>query len=197
MAEEAGIIQRLRDRGLITDAQFQTAIDYQRSTGGALREILVKLGFVAESQMNQFLADEAGLELVDVTRESIDHGTMSKLPRAVIEKHQVVPIEHDHEESKILLAMADPSDLEAIQEIQFLTNQPVEAVLAPKAEIKKAINQYFNLLSDEGRLVSVEDLLKMLLGKTPEVITAAILMALVRKGFLSLSEFRDELDRLR
>ena len=197
MAEDGGIIQRLRDRGLITDAQFQTAVDYQRTTGGALRDILVKLGFVDADEINRFLADEAGLALVDVSREKIDHGTMSKLPRAVVEKHQVVPIEHDHEEGKILLAMADPSDLEAIQEVQFLTNQPVEAVLAPKAEIRKAINQYFNLLSDEGKLLSVEDLLNMLMGKTPEVITAAILMALVRKGFISLSEFRDELERLR
>lgn len=196
MEDELAFAQRLKDRGLLTEAQLQTALDFQTSTGGALREILVKLDFVKDEVLNRALAEEENLQLVDIDRESIDHGAVAKIPRAVLEKHQVVPIGHEHGEETILLAMADPSDYEAIEEVQFLTNCTVETALASRTAIRRAINQYFNLINDEGKPISVEDLLKMLMGKTPEVISAAILMALARKGFISLSEIRDEMERL-
>ena len=197
MEDELAFVNRLKERGLISDAQLDTARDYQTSTGGPLREILVKLDFVKEDILNRALAEEENIPLVDITRESIDHPAVSKIPRAVLEKHQVVPVNHEHGEDTVLLAMADPSDYDAIEEVQFLTNCRVETALASRASIRKAINQYFNLIRDEGKLISVEDLLQMLMGKTPEVISAAILMTLVRKGFFTLSEFRDEIERLR
>ena len=197
MEDELKFAGRLKERGLITEAQLQTALDFQGSTGGALREILVKLDFVKDNVLNQALAEEENIHLVDIDRESIDHRAVGRIPRAILEKHMVVPIHHDHGEETILLAMADPSDFEAVEEVQFLTNCRVETALAARGAIKRAINQYFNLITDEGKLISVEDLLQMLMGKTPEVISAAILMTLVRKGFVSLSEIRDEIERLR
>ena len=197
MDDEVLFTQRLKERGLITEAQLKTALDYQVSTGGGLSEILLKLGFIKDDALNRAIAEEEHVPLVDISRESIDHGAVGKIPRAVLEKHQIVPIRHQHGEETILLAMADPSDFEAVQEVQFLTNCRVETALAPRAAVKRAINQYFNLITDDGRPLSVEDLLKMLMGTTPEVISASILMVLVRKGFITLSEVRDEIERLR
>ena len=196
MTGERQIAERLRDQGLITEAQFRTAIEYQASTGGSLTDILVKLGFVKDEVMHRALAEEQGIEMIDITRESIDHGAMAKIPRAVVERHQVVPIQQDAEKGTILLAMSDASNLEAVQEVQFLTNCRVETVLAPRSALVRAINQYYNLITDDGKPVSVEDILQMLMGKTPEAIVASMLMALARKGFITLSEFRDELERL-
>lgn len=196
MTGERQIAERLRDQGLITEAQFRTAIEYQASTGGSLTDILVKLGFVKDEVMHRALAEDQGIEMVDITRESIDHGAMAKIPRAVVERHQVVPIQQDVDKGTILLAMADASNLEAVQEVQFLTNCRVETVLAPRSALVRAINQYYNLITDDGKPVSVEDILQMLMGKTPEAIVASMLMALARKGFITLSDFRDELERL-
>lgn len=197
MEDELAFARRLKDRGLLSEAQLKTALEYQASTGGPLRDILAKLDFVKEEVLNRALADEEHMELVDVSRESIDHRAMAKIPRAVVEKHLIVPIHHEQGEGTIVLAIADPTHFEAIEEVQFLTNCRVDTVLAPRQALKRAINQYYNLINDEGKPISVEDLLQMLMGKTPEVISAAILMALVRKGFITLSEIRDEIERLR
>ncbi len=132
--------EALLKEGLVTEAQLKHAFEFQRQTGGELRDILPKLGYVREHVLVQYIAREKHIHFVDPEAAEVDDELMAKIPREVIERHQIVPLRSEH---GVLLALSDPDDFAAIDEIQFLTSRPIESALAPRAAIRKAINQYY------------------------------------------------------
>jgi hypothetical protein len=145
-ADPGGLGEALLREGLITEAQLKHALEFQRQTGGDLRDILPKLGYVREHVLVQHIAREKHMHFVDPEAAEVDDELMAKIPREVIEKHQIVPLRSEH---GVLLALSDPDDFAAIDEIQFLTSRPIESALAPRASIRKSINQYYQ--RDEAR----------------------------------------------
>lgn len=147
MTSDAALGEVLVRENLMTSAQLKTALEFQKSLGGDLRTIVVKLGYVKDTVLADLVAAEehVSASAAELTADVLDFETIRAVPRAVLEKHQVVPLKSD-DAGSIVLAMADPNDLRAIEEIQFLVNRPVEPAVAAKAAIRKALNQLPDLL---------------------------------------------------
>lgn len=176
---------------LMTPAQLKTALEFQKSLGGDLRNIVVKLGYVKDSVLAGLVAQEENVSSSsEITAEVIDFEAVRTIPRAVLEKHQVVPLKGDG--SALVLAMADPNDLRAIEEVQFLVNKPVEPAVATKAAIRKTLNQLPDLLKQlEAKApksaISPEKL-KALASVPFEKLVRAYVMCQIEKGQLTADE---------
>ena len=136
----------LVQRKLLTPEQLRTAIGLQRELGGDLRGMVVKLGYVKESDVAQALAQQehVGSAAAEITADVIDFAFVEKLPRALLERHQVIPLKSDG--SELVLAMTDPNDLAAIEEIQFRAGVQIEPAVATRDAIRKALVQLDDLL---------------------------------------------------
>lgn len=148
MEDDLALGQSLQKEGLITDVQLKQAVEFQRATGGDLKDILVKLGAIRDHVLTDYIARQEHMHSVDPEAMEIDEELMSKIPKDVIEKHQILPLRSDT--GTVLLALSDPNDFQAIDEIQFLTSRPVESALAPRASIRKVINLYYQRKAKGG-----------------------------------------------
>lgn len=172
MSSDAALGELLVRENLMTPAQLKTALDFQKQLGGDLRSIVVKLGFVKDGVLAGLVAQEEHVAASsELTAEVIDFDAVRAMPRAVLEKHQVVPLRSDG--SSLVLAMADPNDLRAIEEVQFLVNRAVEPAVTTKAAIRKTLNQLNDLLKQhEAKAAAVRP------GAVPGAIPADRLKAL-------------------
>ena len=144
-ATDTALGEMLVRENLMTAAQLKTALEFQKSLGGDLRNIVVKLGYVKDQVLAGLVAQgENVASSSDITPDVIDFDAVRAIPRATLEKHQVVPLKSDG--SALVLAMADPNNLRAVEEIQFLVNKPVEPAVATIAAIRKTLNQLNDLL---------------------------------------------------
>src|SRR3990167_7292989 len=126
---------------LITPEQLKKAIEEQRTTGGRLGYNLAKLGYIKEKDLTTFLSKQYGIPSVDLATTEIDPEVIKLIPEDVANKYQVIPISRTG--STLVLAMADPSNIFAIDDIKFLTGYNIESVVASEASIKAAIEKYY------------------------------------------------------
>jgi type IV pilus assembly protein PilB len=139
MAERIGELL-LREK-LITEEQLEQAIEEQRKSGGRLGYNLVNLGYIKENDLTTFLSKQYGIPTVDMTSQEIDHEVCKLIPEDVAKKYQVLPISRTG--STMVVAMADPSNIFAIDDIKFLTGYNVESVVAAEAAIVSAIESVY------------------------------------------------------
>jgi type IV pilus assembly protein PilB len=142
----------LRRIGLVTDEQLDDALTQQSIAGGRLGEILVRELVLSEDQLATALAEQKNLRLVNLAGIEIDRNAASLLPIGMARMREVIPIGfHD---GKLVLAMSDPLDIEAIDETQLRTGHRVEAVVASASQVRFAIDKYLvasNALEELGR----------------------------------------------
>lgn len=129
---------------LLRPEQLRIALEYQAQLHGRLEDILVKLDFIDEKRLSAFVAEREHMPTVDLSRQAIDDQLMARIPREVIESHEVLPFRLDDE--TVLLAMSDPTDYQVIDEVRFLTSCRVEAALAPRSELRERIERYYDTL---------------------------------------------------
>ncbi len=127
--------------GLITDDQLKKALSSQKSEGGRLGTILVKLGFVQEDKLMTFLSKQYGVPYVDLNKFEINPAVIKHIPTEVAQKYRIMPI--NRAGSTITIAMVDPSNIFAIDDIKFMTGYNVEAVVATEGAIIDAIKKYY------------------------------------------------------
>src|SRR3990172_5024024 len=126
---------------LITHDQLKKAIEEQRASGGRLGYNLAKLGYIQEKDLTGFLSKQYGIPAVALNTTEIDPEVIKLIPENVANKYQVIPISRTG--STLVMAMADPSNIFAIDDIKFLTGYNVESVVASEAAIKSAIEKYY------------------------------------------------------
>ena len=131
---------------LISPDQLKKAVDMQKILGGKLGAIIVKLGFISDEGLTRFLAKQENLPITDLSKHKISKELAQSLPREVLEKHQVIPIQSKG--GILKLAISDPTDFEAIEEVQFLTNCQVDITMASRAQIARELTRLF--YGDEG-----------------------------------------------
>ena len=127
--------------GLITDEQLKKALAAQKSDGGRLGSILVKLGFIPEDKLMTFLSKQYGVPYVDLSKFEINPGVIKHIPTDVAQKYRIMPINRTG--STITIAMVDPSNIFAIDDIKFMTGYNVEAVVATEGAIVESIKKYY------------------------------------------------------
>ncbi len=130
----------LREK-LISEEQLQNAVDEQKKNGGRLGYNLTKLGYISEQDLTVFLSKQYGIPTVDLSSQEIDADTVKLIPEDVAQKYQVIPVSRTG--ATLVVAMADPSNIFAIDDIKFLTGYNVEPLVASDAAIKSAIEEYY------------------------------------------------------
>ncbi|MEE4252676.1 MAG: type IV-A pilus assembly ATPase PilB [Desulfuromusa sp.] len=127
---------------LISDNQLANAISEQKKEGIRLGAALVKLGYVQEHDLASFLSKHYGVPSIDLAEFDVDPAIVSLVPSEVAQKYQLVPI--NRAGATLIVAMADPSNIFAIDDIKFMTGFNVEVVVAAEAAIKDAIDKLYD-----------------------------------------------------
>jgi type IV pilus assembly protein PilB len=126
---------------LISLQQLQKAQEEQRRTGGRIGSLLVKQGAIAEGDLTKFLSKQYGVPAISLADFDVDDDVIKLVPKAIAEKHQVVPV--NRAGSSLIIAMSDPSNIFAIDEIKFQTGYNVEPVVASEQAIREAMERYY------------------------------------------------------
>lgn len=126
---------------LITPLQLKRALDEQRRAGGRLGHELTRLGYVDENELTAFLSKQYGVPSINLTDFEIDPEVLKLIPKEVVQRHQIMPINRTG--NTLIVAMADPSNIYAIDDVKFITHFNVEVVVASEVAIRAAIEKYY------------------------------------------------------
>jgi type IV pilus assembly protein PilB len=131
----------LQKRGNLTAEQLVQALAQQKEHGGALSTHIVHLGFVSEETLLSYLEREYRLPVVDPLTLDIPREVLTLIPQTLVAKHHLIPTSLVR--STLTLAMADPSNLMAINEVKFLTGYDVKVAVAAPSSIQQAIDRLY------------------------------------------------------
>jgi type IV pilus assembly protein PilB len=148
--------------GLITDEQLRKALAEQRGTGEKLGSILVRLNLVNEEQLTGFLSRQYGIPSITLSQLDVDPELLRLVPSQIAKKYEVLPIRRVGD--SLALAMADPTNVFALDDVAFMTNLKVLPLVAPQAAIRKAIDRFYDNQSD-----AISGVLTALSTETPNV----------------------------
>ena len=137
--------EMLVDAGLISPAQLQDALRHQRFAGGRMGTNLVALGFVSEEVLMDFLAHQTGVPRADLRSVNVDPIALRRVPRRLAEQLTILPLSFK-EPKTLVLAMADPSDLNAIDSARFASGLTIEPVVASHSALRLAIAEQYRKL---------------------------------------------------
>lgn len=127
---------------LINAQQLREALDYQRQSGGRLGSNLVKLGFISDDVITSVLSRQYGVPSINLELFQIEEETINLISQEVALKYTVLPISKVG--ATLTLAMADPTNVFAMDDIKFMTGLNVEPVIASEASIQQSIGKYYS-----------------------------------------------------
>ena len=131
----------LLERGVITRQELEKALAHQQSHGGLLGQILIQLEFVTEQEIALALTAQYGFPYLPLDNYEID-GTLTELiPEQVARQYCLIPI--DRIGNALTLAMADPSNVQAIEDIELLTKCVVQTFVSTPSDVTRAIDKHY------------------------------------------------------
>jgi type IV pilus assembly protein PilB len=159
----------LHEEGLLTQADLDAALVEQAKTGKPLPRVLIESGAVTEIDVIRTLASQVGLQFVDLSEQSIDASVAAMIPEALARRYRAMPIGWD--EDRLVVVMADPANVFAVDDIRAITGADVKTVVATESQISEALDRYHRLdtevdslaqtaaeeLSDGDELAKVRD----------------------------------------
>jgi len=126
---------------LISPEQLQQALTQQKSNGGKLGYNLVKMGFVKDEQITALLSKQYGVPAINLASFKIDLTIIKLVPTETARKYQIIPLSRSG--STLTIAMTDPTNVFAMDDIKFMTGYTVEPVVASEVAITDAIEKYY------------------------------------------------------
>ena len=130
--------------GAITDEELQEAIAYQKEKGMKLGQALVEMGFVSQELLNLTISQQLGIEYIDLKACKLTEDVLRMIPEKEVMRYRAVPVEIDEYNPNVLkVAMSDPMDIIAIDDLAILTNMQIEPMLTSDEEITEAIGKYY------------------------------------------------------
>ena len=218
MSKKRRLGELLIEGGLLTEIQLTAALNSQKTWGGKLGSTLVRMGFVKEEDLLRFLSAQLRLPAVDFGQVKVSSRAIQLVPRKIVEKHSVMPVALNEEKGKktVILAMADPTSLDVINEIQFQTGVSIRPVVAAESAITKAIDEYYvnpgrkdeygyerkvdlTAYSESESMVLMtggeEKTLSAVDGLDALALVKVLIRALERKGLINGSDLEDALKR--
>lgn len=164
---EPRIAELLVRGGIVSRDQLIQAQEKERDNSSSVIRELVRLGFTSEDTLTEFLAKQFSIEKVDLNPAEIEDSVFSLVPPQLVQKHQLIPVKLLG--STLTVAMADPTDLVAINEVKFITGYGVRVVLAPPSSIKKTLDHRFGGVSYDEVLKKFGDGEMEVIHETDEV----------------------------
>ena len=137
------ILSLLLENGLVTQMQADQAADQAMLSDGLYDtvDILVNSGMLDEAEMTALLAQQYGMEVIELTGYEIPEEVLNQIPREIVEHYRVLPVMlHD---GVLTIAMSDPSDMETIDTLRYLLKGDIDAVVAPQKQIDETIEKYY------------------------------------------------------
>ncbi len=132
--------------GLITEDQLQKALSEARSSKTRLGIVLVTMGFVEEAELTRALARQYQVQAVDLDKVTVDPKILRLIPGEVARKHLVLPLRRVGR--KLTVAMANPSDLGAIDDLKFITRFEIDPVIVGEYTLRKHLDKYYDTTDD-------------------------------------------------
>jgi type IV pilus assembly protein PilB len=150
-----GLGEMLVREKLISLAQLEEAAEDVKRTGDSLGSALARLGYVEEVKLVDFLSRQYGVPSVDLDGLEVPDEVVQLIPKEVAERHGLIPI--DVQGSSIIVAMTDPSNIYAMDDIKFLTGYNVEAVVTTETSVRSALERYYDNVDYDDMLGGLID----------------------------------------
>ncbi len=131
----------LIEQGIITQAQLEKGLALQKEKGGLIGEILVALGFAKEEDIAQALTVQYGFPFLPLANYEIDPEITAIIPLRVCRQYLLIPI--DKIGNNLTLAMSNPLNVQAIEDVELLSKCNVQIFVCTQSEIRKAIEKYY------------------------------------------------------
>src|SRR5580765_5294589 len=125
----------------ITPDQLQQALNFQKANGGKLGHNLVKMGLVKDEEITALLSKQYGVPSINLAQFEIDPGVVKLIPPDTAHKYQIVPLSRSG--ATLTIAMTDPTNVFAMDDIKFMTGYNVEPVVASETAVIEAIQKYY------------------------------------------------------
>jgi hypothetical protein len=131
----------LLEARLITEKQLSSALEYQKEIGGKLGVILVKLNFIKEKRLVEFISQQQKIPVINLSEHQPDPALMRLIPKEFAEKHELLPV--SREGNTLTVVTPDPMDYPSIDELAFTTGLKIQTVLATRSEVAKALQGFY------------------------------------------------------
>ncbi len=135
----------LLERKIINERQLQKAVSVQKEKGGLLGSILVLLGYASEEQIAQALTTQFGFPYLPLGNYEVDAGIVKLIPENVASQYNLIAI--DKIGNSLTVAMSDPLNIHAIEDIELITNCKVQVFVSTQTDIKESIKRYYGSVS--------------------------------------------------
>ena len=155
-ARDDYLIDTLAEMGVVTDEELAIAQDESMSSGEGVVDTLIAKGVVMPIQVSQAKAAQFGTEFIELGEQTIGDDVVSAVPRNVAHQYKVVPLYMD--ELSVTVAMADPSDLDAIDGLGQALGMEVNVNVADEEEIEAALKQYYGVAKDDSVSKLLQDI---------------------------------------
>src|ERR687896_221468 len=132
--------QILLEQSLLTQEQLDRALEEHRNTPKSLGRVLIDLGFIRERDLVRALAEQVGLEFVDLTEYRIDAAIATLIPETICRRYRALAI--GEQDGKLLVAMSDPANVYALDDIRSITGRDVQPIVATSNDVEQAIAKY-------------------------------------------------------
>jgi type IV pilus assembly protein PilB len=136
----------------ITPEQLQEALNYQKANGGKLGFNLVRLGFVRDEEITGLLSKQYGVPSIDLSQFEIDALVIKLIPPETAQKYQIIPVSRAG--ATLTIAMTDPTNVFAMDDIKFMTGYNVEPVVASETSVTAALLKYYAMGKNVSMLAS-------------------------------------------
>ncbi|MDN5331989.1 MAG: type pilus assembly protein PilB [Tepidanaerobacteraceae bacterium] len=146
----------LVESGMITPEQLEKALNEQRRTGERLGKILTRLGYVREKDILEVLEFQLGIPKVVLEDYQLDPEVVRTIPEALARRYMAVPIRKDG--NRLLVAMADPLNLNAIDDLRLASGMEIVPAIASEKEIEAALGRFFEPRIDEDAISALEEI---------------------------------------
>jgi len=218
MGEKKKLGEMLLEKGLIDKMQLESSIGRQKQWGGRLGSNLVKLGYISEVTLLKFLSGQLKFPCADLSKVVFSQHVHSLVSKDVARQHHIIPLDEKEVGGKkvLFVAMSEPTNIVAIDEIAFLTGLTVKPVIAADSQIESAIQKYYENKgwirieplkekvadTDHGELEVIHEvplkekkaMEQKTSGKGNQLM--ALINLLTQKGVITADEYIKELSRL-
>ncbi len=126
----------------ITPAQLQEALNHQKANGGKVGVNLVRLGFVTDEEITELLSRQYGVPSINLSQFDIDAAVIKLIPPETVQKYQIIPLSRSG--ATLTIAITDPTNVFAMDDIKFMTGYNVEPVVASETAVLEAIQRYYS-----------------------------------------------------
>src|SRR5579862_2303986 len=137
----------LKEKRITTD-QLQQALNHQKANGGKLGYSLVKMGFIKDEEITALLSKQYGVPSINLAQFEVDPAVIKLVPAETAQKYQIVPLSRAG--ATLTIAMTDPTNVFAMDDIKFMTGYAVEPVVASEVGVSEAIQKYYPSKGGKG-----------------------------------------------